>query len=173
MKKLLDVSQNEVWKHWMRVENFSDPNFRSDIRDTIPDDISWCVAEIEDGDVDSMFIISTGDWKDISAGSFLVSKVASRLNFPSDHADTQRIGNNIRKKLDHIVTGGHLDPKLIAVTHDDLLIGPFTFIEGNRRAVAFAVNGSLVGSKIYIGVSSLITDYKWANATYQSPGPDS
>lgn len=167
MKKIRSVTQDDVWQHWMRVENFSKPNFRGDIRDPLPNDLSWSLAEIEEHDASSMFIISSGDWTDISGGTFRVLDVASRLNAQSDNADTRRLASDIKKKCDHLSKGGELDSKLIAVTHDTALNGPITFIEGNRRSVAFTVNKSLIGKLIFVGASPSIVTYKWAQMTYR------
>ena len=166
MKKIQDASHEDVWQHWMRVEKSADPNFRSDIREPLPKDLTWCLAEIEGGDVDKMFIISSSDWADISGSSFRVSDVASRLNNVSSNKESQRIATDINKKLAYLADGHELDTKLIAVTHDDSLIGPFTFIEGNRRSVVFTINKSMVGKQIFVGVSSKITEYIWAKKTY-------
>ena len=150
----------------MTVENFTDPNFRSDIRTPLPRDLNWYISQVEVKDIESMFIISSGDWTDISGGSFRVSDVAARFNLPTTNNDTQRIGDDIRNKIAYLKSGGNLDTRLIAVTHDDQFGGPFTFIEGNRRSVAFASQGPLVGSMIFVGVSPAITHYSWAGKSY-------
>ena len=58
----------------MAVENIADPNFRGDIRDPLPTDLNWYLAEIQKSDVDSMFILSSDDWANVSGGSFRVER---------------------------------------------------------------------------------------------------
>lgn len=162
MKKIEDVSQSTVWEHWQRVENFSHPNFRSDIRNPLPLDLKWSLAEIEDCDFNAFHIISSSDWTDISGGTFRVSVVVSRLRVESNSKDTIRLAKDILGKIDFLKCGGKLDEGLIAVTHNDALQGPFTLIEGNRRSVAFSDIGTLVGKRIFVGVSPGIANYCWA-----------
>ena len=71
-------------------------------------------------------------------------------------------------KIVFLESGRSLDTKLIAVTHDNALNGPFTLIEGNRRSVAFTYLNTIVGTKIYIGISDAIKNYRWAYRAYQS-----
>lgn len=153
----------------MRVELTTDPNFRSDLRDPLPADTKWYLAEVEAADIDSLYIISsTGQWTDISGGTFLVKEVAERLNLPSDHPYTIRIGDDIRRKLDYLNQGGPLDTRLIVVTESSDFSGRFTLIEGNKRAVAFLLRDQLVGCHFYVGVSHSMTEYHWARSTYQN-----
>ncbi|GFO61968.1 hypothetical protein GMST_42930 [Geomonas silvestris] len=165
MKILSAVTESEVWDHWKAVENFSHDDFRSDIREPLPDDVNWHLAEIEPQDLDRLFIISSSDWTDISGGTFRVLDVASRLNLASEDENTLRIANDIKGKITFFQCGGDLDTKLIAVTNStDSVI---TFIEGNRRSVVFAVNQMLVGQIIYIGISPQIKNYKWVVASFR------
>lgn len=166
MKKIHEVLQIDVWKHWMKVENFTNFNFRSDIRNPLPKDLTWYLAEIEEEDLNQLFIISSGDWADISDGTFRVLDVVSRLNLRSDNPDTQRIANDIHKKVEFLNTGRKLDTQLIAVTNSPDLDGPFTIIEGNRCSVALCVCTAIVGCQIFIGTSSDIINYKWAKKSY-------
>ena len=137
MKIITRVSQDEVWDHWMAVENTTDANFRGDIRSPLPNDLNWYLAEVQKSDIDSMFILSSGDWYNMSGGSFRVNDVVSRFDLDLEDQDSVRIMEDIRSKIAFLESGKLLDSKLIAVTHDSALNGPFTFIEGNRRSVAF------------------------------------
>jgi hypothetical protein len=167
VKILYDVTQSEVWNHWKKIENFTDDNFRTDIRDPLPNDLTWHIAEVEWQDFDRMFIISSGDWTDISGGTFRLAEVASRFDLPTADNHTKRISDDIRRKIKYLKSGGQLDSRLIAVTNSSKLDGPITFIEGNRRSVTFAVCQKLVGLNIYVGVSPKINDYPWAKASFR------
>ena len=165
MKIINQVSQTEVWQHWMDVEETIDPNFRIDIRSPLPTDLNWYLAEIQKSDIDSMFAISTADWRNISGGSFRVKDIVARLDLNLEDPDSDRITKDIRNKIAFVESGRSLDSKLIVVTND-ALNGPFTLIEGNRRAVAFTYLGRIIGSKIYVGVSNSIENYSWACMSY-------
>lgn len=166
MKKLQKIPQVDVWKHWMRVENHNKLDFRSDIRGPLPEDLSWYLAEIEEKDLNQLFIISSADWTDISAGTFRVIDVVNRLYFQSSLDDTQRIRKDIQEKIKFLDSGGVFDTKLIAVTNCPELKGPFTFIEGNRRSVALYERMNIVGCQIFVGTSPEIKNYKWAQKSF-------
>lgn len=150
----------------MRVEGFRRPDFRSDIRGPLPADLAWYLAEIEEKDVDRLFIISSSDWADITGGTFRVADVVGRLHRQSCNPDTQRLGEDIQEKMQFLDAGGELDTRLIAVTHCPELTGPFTVIEGNRRSVALCAREGLVGCRIFVGVSPAIKDYRWAKKAF-------
>lgn len=166
MKKLQKILQKEVWQHWMKVENFNDLDFRSDIRGPLPGDLSWYLAEIEEKDINQLFIISSGDWTDISGGTFRVIDVVRRLYIQSSNPDTQRICNDIQEKIKFLDSGGEFDTRLIAVTNCPELKGPFTFIEGNRRSVTLCARKDIVGCHIFLGTSPAIRDYGWAHKSF-------
>jgi hypothetical protein len=140
---------------------------RSDIRGSLPTDHTWFVCEVEQQDIDRLFIISSDDWSDISGGSFRVADVAARLELTSTNMDTIRIANDIRSKITHVASGGQLDTKLMAITDSPSLFGPFTLIEGNRRSVTFLQRGTLVGSLIFVGYSSAVVHCVCARHTYR------
>jgi hypothetical protein len=161
------VQQQDVWNHWQRVEQHLSPNFRSDIRDRLPHDLVWSRYEVQSEDIDRLFIISSEDWLDISGGTFKVADVVTRLNLPSSDSNTKRIANNIQDKLRFLSSGGQLDSQLIAITNNPAQSGPFTFIEGNKRAVAFQHLRCLVGVTIFVGCSPSVVHCWWARYSYR------
>ena len=168
MRTVRQVSERDVWDHWRRIENHRSSSFRSDIRDQLPSELTWSLCVVEGLDVDRLYIISSDDWSDISGGTFLASEVAVRLDTKSNNADTIRIANDIRKKLNYIDSGGHLDSHLVAITNSPSLTGPFTLLEGNRRCVAFYLRRTLIGSEIFVGFSPAVVECKWARHTYRN-----
>lgn len=128
--------------------------------------MTWYLAEVEEKDIPQLFIISSGDWTDISKGTFSVLDVVNHLNIQSENSDTIRIIKDIRKKMEYLDTGGKLDTQLIAVTNCPDLKGPFTIIEGNRRSVTLCERKELVGCIFFIGTSPDITKYVWAQKSF-------
>jgi len=172
------VTQDEVWDHWFRTENYGAyesltdesrkqgiRNWRSDIKLHLPSDTCWHKAVIEEADASGLFIISSDDWADISKRTFLVSSVAEDLNAPFSDPDSLRISDDIKKKLSFLEGGGRFDTRLILVS--DKVSGPFTVIEGNRRAVALLRLNKLVGSEVYLGISGRIMYYDWSRYAYR------
>ena len=58
LRIIRNCSAIEVWNHWKEVEGFSDAYFRWDIRGKLPSDITGYVAQIEEQDLEDIFIIS-------------------------------------------------------------------------------------------------------------------
>lgn len=173
------VTQDKVWDHWFRIENYGCSkslmgeslkrgieDWRSDIKSPLPSDIRWHEAVIEQADVSHLFIISSDDWADISRRTFLLRSVAENLNDAFSNKDSLRISSDVQKKLSFLESGGTLDTKLVLVS--DKVSGPFTVIEGNRRAVALLCLNKLVGTRIYLGISRGIRDYVWSRYAYRS-----
>jgi hypothetical protein len=98
MKLLISVSQDYVWRHWMGIQKTKDVNFHSDIRNPIPEDIQCYTAEIEEHDIDCLYIISSGDWIKISENTFRIRQTAKRLNIDSIDHSTVRISKDIQEK---------------------------------------------------------------------------
>lgn len=168
MRIIANTSQSEVLAHWQKVERLADMAPRSDILNPLPNDLMWYLAEIEYNDLDRLHVISSRDWSDISNGTFQVMHVVLNLNALPKNKDSQRIGNNIRKKLRFLKSGGQLDTRLIAVANGTAADCPITLIEGNRRAVALAVRQQLSGQHIFLGISPQIIDYLWAKRSFPS-----
>ena len=179
MRILGSAAQDEVWDHWFRTENYAChksltgenlrqavENWRSDIKQPLPSDINWYEAVLEQRDVGRLFIISSDDWSGISRHTFLVSSVAENLNETSSNEHSLRISSDIKRKLCFLESGGTLDTKFILVS--DKVAGPFTIIEGNRRAVVLRCLNRLAGTRIYLGISRGITDYMWSRYAYRS-----
>ena len=160
MQSLRQIAEQEVWEIWRQVEGHSSPIFRTDIRDCLPNNLIWHLCKVQEEDIDRVYIISSDDWADISGGSFLVTSVTQRIDLPSSNQNRQRIAQNITDKIDFMRSGGHLDTRLIAITDSASLYGPFTLIEGNKRAVAFIRMKVFVGSSVLVGYSPCVVDCK-------------
>jgi hypothetical protein len=166
MKVFNSISEQAVWNHWRVVEHYSNTDFRKDIRGKLPKNMIWAKAEIEDKDLDKLFIISSDDWKDISAGTFSVNNVVKNIFTQSDNKDTQRISKNIQDKIKYITDGNKLDTALFLVSQTPN--GPFTIIEGNKRSVVFSLMDTIVGCNAFLGVSPEINKYWWARYTFKN-----
>jgi hypothetical protein len=178
MKIRETITQAQVWNHWFKVEHpeqgilagsaleQSVLSWRSDIKGPLPHDLVWYTADIEEGDIEHLHIISSSDWSDISQQTYLVEKVAGNLKNNFVNKDSLRISKDIQSKLLYLRRGGTFDTRLVLVS--DKISGPFTILEGNRRAVALLSLEILVGTKIYLGVSNEIKHYMWSNQTYKN-----
>lgn len=165
MKIIKNVSPGEVWNHWKTVEGFTTDDFRSDIRNPIPSDTKWFLAMIEQVDIQYLYIISSGDWSDISKGTFLVKEVANNLSNNSSNEHTIRISNDIKSKENFLRSGKLFDTKLILVS--DNAESFLTIIEGNRRSVALLSVGKLIGREVYLGRSNSMKSYVWARYSHE------
>ena len=155
MKIIKEIKQDEVWKHWKNVEGWVDDNFRSDIRDKLPDNLQWYISILETFDIGKTFIISSNDWRDNDRLCIPDFKLLTAMsNYQVSLNTTSKYGD-IRKKelvLKNNLMG--IDTKLFLIA--PMQTGPFTIIEGNRRAIALGNLGKLNKLEIFLGVSSQI-----------------
>lgn len=164
MKIVKKVNQDEVWNHWKSVESFTTDDFRSDIRNPLPDDLDWVLAIVEKEDVDSFFIISSDDWKQerLCGPDFkLTTAITNYSNTPSSNG---KYGDIRAKELLLSSDQNALDTKLILVSPSKK--GPYTIIEGNKRAIALGKLQKIVGLEFFFGTSPSIKDYLWARYSH-------
>jgi hypothetical protein len=156
-KLIKTCSQEEVWRHWNKIEKHESVNtWRWDIKSPIPLDIKWYVAEIEERDVNNIYIISSDDWKTITK-SFKLLEVVDALN---KGIYDDKITNILEKKVIYQKDIDGLDRTFVFVSPS--VDGNFTILEGNKRAVALQSLNKLVGNHIYLGISRKIEQYLWA-----------
>ena len=130
--------------------------WRNDIRDSLPSNIKWFVAEIEEKDLEKTYIISSDDWKNLTQ-TFKLLDVVDALN---KGLNDDKIKNILAKRSIYESNINGLDRKFTLVSPSTE--GNFTIIEGNKRAVALQSLNKLVGNQIYLGVSNKINNYWWA-----------
>lgn len=114
------------------------------------------MAEIEEEDIEKIFIISSDDWRSITKTFRLLDTVKSLNSAKND----DKVKNILAKKEIYQRDINGLDRKFILVSPS--VNGNFTIIEGNKRAVALLSMNKLVGNQIYLGISSKIKNYWWA-----------
>lgn len=165
MKIIKSIQQKDVWNHWKAVEGFASDDFRSDIRNPLPADSDWVSAVVEKGDIDSLFIISSDDWRQEGLCSSDFKLTTAITNYSNTQSSNGKYGNIRAKELLLISNQNTLDTKLILVSSSKE--GPFTLIEGNKRAIALGKLGRLVGLKIFCGISPSIKDYLWVRYSHE------
>lgn len=165
MKIIRKVSQDDVWNHWKSVEGFTADDFRSDIRDPLPTDLDWALAVVEESDVDLLFVISSDDWRKegLCIPDFKLSTAIVNYSRTSS-ADGKYADIHTKEKL-FVANLNALDTKLFLVAPS--IEGPFTLIEGNKRAIALGKLGNLVGLETFCGISPEIKDYHWARCSHE------
>lgn len=164
MEILNRVKQDEVFKHWIKVENLSTILDRKDIVAPLIEmmDLQWYNARVEEIDLPCIFNISSDDWRTdgICVADFRVTTAASNVH---EYGGAKH--EDILNKQKIFCNQNHLlDTKFFLVA--DGIEGPFTLIEGNRRAVALCRLNKLIASEAFVGVSPSIKNYVWARYTY-------
>lgn len=164
MKIINQVHQGEVLSHWVNVEKLKTISNRKDIVDPllILPDLIWYNAEFQQEDLDQIYNISSDDWKTdgLSIPDFKVVSAANNIN--------PQLGGKHKDILDKEqllnAKPGMLDTRLFVVA--TCSHGPFTLIEGNKRAVAMCRLNTLIGAQFYLGTSAAIRNYVWARYSY-------
>ena len=165
MKIVKKVNQDEVWNHWKTIEGFTTNDFRSDIRNPLPEDLDWVLAMVEKEDIDSFFIISSDDWKQEGLCDPDFKLTTAITNYSSTPSSNGKYGDIRAKELLFSSGQNTLDTKLILVSPSKE--GPFTFIEGNKRVIALGKLQKIVGLEFFFGISPSIKDYLWARYSHE------
>ena len=166
MKIIKPVSQQEVFEHWVIVENLNSISDRDDIiTPLLQYQVSWYAAVIEKQDLDKIFNISSDDWRvdGLCTPNFKLATAAmnvdpNKINIDPDSAEKHQ--NILEKESLFSNQPGFLDTRLFLVAPN--IAGPFTLIEGNKRAVALCRLEQLEQKEVYLGLSASFINYKWA-----------
>ncbi len=159
------VKQGEVFSHFERVEKITITQ-RFDI--VFPllayGDLGWNLAEIEDSDMNKIYICSSDDWltDGLCRPDFKLNTAISNYS-QSDFSQGKYTDIKAKENLFVRDING-LDTRFILVA--DNPSGPYTLIEGCKRSVALGNLGKLVGRTVYIGISKHIKTYIWARYMY-------
>lgn len=174
MRIIEGVSQDWVWDYWTRSEQpdaiskktGSDLDssmqservkWRADIKAVVPPETHWSEAEIEDDDIEWLYIVNSGDWSDITMGTYRLTKISDRLTGTIDIGDDRHKGTGYNgfRILSKVITllkrGMFLEERLIVLSDSEA--GPLIILEGNRRASALHLLGRLAGTRVYFGKS--------------------
>ncbi len=159
------IDQVTVYNHWRQVEGSEKFSYRGDIINPLCEmkDLQWHEAELENTDLTNLYNISSDDWKDagICTPDFKVSTSAKNI-IPTGN----EIHLDINKKIEILKTGVPIfDTKLFIVA--DSIDGPFTIIEGNKRAVALCLLNLIQNLKVFLGISSSMSGYVWSRHSYE------
>lgn len=161
MKLIRRVSQSEVFSHWEKVEKISIGQ-RIDIVFPLVaySDIEWSLAKLEEIDIDRIYIISSDDWKseDLCLPDFKFTTALK--NYREQTIQTGKYADIRAKEEVYSSNPSVLNTKLIFVSAD--FMGPYTIIEGNKRAIALGNLRRLNNLEVYIGISKAIGGYVWS-----------
>jgi hypothetical protein len=165
MKEIRKTSQREVFEHWENVERLRFAR-RGDV--VLPlvayQDLTWSLSQIEEADIAKIFIISSEDWQEdgFCVPDFRLTTAIKSYN-TSAKREKKYADINAKEGIFNS-TPKLLDTRLFLVSDDQS--GPYTIIEGNRRAVALGSLNRLAGLEVYLGVSPAIRNYVWSQAAY-------
>ncbi len=167
MKIIRSVNQLEVFDHWSRVENmYISQGERSDIVSPLLSyaDLHWKLLSLEDGDLNLIYIISSDDWKtdNVCVPNFKLTTAIS--NYRGSNKSQGKFADIAAKEQAFASNLNAMDTRLILVSIDQN--GPFTLIEGNRRAIALGNLGKFVGLEVYLGTSPAIKNYIWSRYAF-------
>lgn len=165
MKIINTVTQGEVFSHWEIVENRSIWQ-RSDIVFPLVayGDLQWNLAEIEDLDVNKIYICSSDDWltEGVCYPDFRL--ITAIENYKKSNFSYGKYADIKAKESIFANDPNGLDTRLILVA--DNTSGPYTFIEGCKRSIALGNLNKLIGIKVYLGSSPHIRNFVWARYMY-------
>lgn len=156
MIKIKKSSWDEVYAEWKKASPAqAEPN--RDIWSILPDNVQWCVAEIEANDDSAMNIIGSSDWKALF-GSYAMHSVAEQVKHREED-DKYRHTSRILSIVDCALQGIEF-PRIIFVA--EKLSGPYVAIDGNHRMVGLYLASQMEGKEVFLGISPQLSKaFKW------------
>lgn len=156
------ISEKEVFDYWHFCKNsLRRLPLRTDIiNDKFPRDAEWYNAQIEEHDIEKMFLISVEDFRELSQGTWTLP--ASCEKYSTDYYDKNHTPRF--ESLKEI--NDTFDTRLILVS--DSASGPFTIIDGNHRAILLLQEQRLVGTNVFLGVHPKFREFDHAGMTYRN-----
>ena len=151
-----------VEQNTLRKELLYDKFGSSAILDSVPKNINWHEVEIEEVDIEKIYLLAIWDWFLDTGKTYKLSDIPTHLSSPHGHRVT-----NFPPPLDHkkkieemsnSLQGEIADIVMIATNTD---AGPFTVIDGTHRSSLLAIRGQLPGTKAYLGISPDLTQCVW------------
>lgn len=131
---------------------------RKPMIDPIPIDTKWYVISFKKDDLDRTFIVPSDDWLPLTDNSYQILQAIKNAESNIDHAQKIR---DVKNSIDKTSVGRNLI--LVASS----LESPFTVIEGNHRAVAFASKAledetkDTIVAEVFLGISPQMENYIW------------
>lgn len=197
IRKASDPEMRHAWlkSEWFRIKNhyldtnqkiLDSPNFedekenelrrqllirRGPILDSLPRDITWYAVEVEQVDVEKLYIIPIFDWFLDTGETFrlvdAIVNLAPNRGYYNQSRETCAIDhfNEVSRKLSFWECGkeAQANERLILVATETK--GPFTIIDGTHRAVAYLKKEKDASDtfpwKGYLGISPNCGTYRW------------
>jgi hypothetical protein len=155
MKILQSVTwEGEVFPCWRRTSNNA-PRPNSDVWGPLPVGVCWSEAEIEEFDLAMLYLIGSSDLQQ-TFGSYRIRDIDRDISGSDGYnhrVRVQAISRSIRQ-------GRFPEPPIVV---SDSPVGPFVFIDGNHRVLAYHSENRLGGLRVYLGMSpNLLTSFPWA-----------
>lgn len=144
---------------------------RSAILDKLPSDLEWSEVEVEDHDLDKIFILPVLDWFMDTGKTFQLKNVPLNLSPSRGHriATFPQMPTTHHQKIQEMLSSPDLakgDIIIISSSND----GPFTIIDGTHRSSVLQIRNSLPTTKGFLGVKDDLTNCFWSieRATIQN-----
>ncbi|OGE31831.1 hypothetical protein A2631_01745 [Candidatus Daviesbacteria bacterium RIFCSPHIGHO2_01_FULL_44_29] len=136
---------------------------RKPIMDHVPTDITWHEVEIEEKDIENLYLLAIWDWFIDTGKTFKLSGVLKNLSSGHGH----RISNFPPGAADHKVKIDEMLKTPDTGVQDIIMIsasetGPFTIIDGTHRSSFLTIKGGIPGTKAYLGIAPDLSKCVWA-----------
>lgn len=130
-------------------------HFNRDIWGHLPGGMCWFHCRIEPQDIPLCHVIGSEDWQE-EFGSYRLQDIADAY----DEADDSYRHKSRIQAMQQSLGEGWDAGTLVLVASDGA--GPFVLVDGNHRAVAMQLQGSLAGRECFVGFHhGLVTDFVW------------
>lgn len=127
-------------------------NLNQDIQRQLPADLEWQFAKLEGRDIGLLRLIGSVDLKK-TFGSYQLDLISQRLKLDNRPVDPWNHIERINNLTEFFRAGNPSGPLILVAAERE---GPYTFIDGNHRAVALHLCDRLIGQPVYCGFSTKI-----------------
>lgn len=133
------------------------------ILEKIPSDLDWFEGELEEGDIDNLYMLPVFDWFMDTGRTFQLKNVINHLSPNRAHL----IYNGQLTPVVHHKMIGEMDKALDDKIQDIVLVtsgnndAPFTIIDGTHRSSLLMRRGTIVGTKVFFGKGDM-TNCFWS-----------
>ncbi len=151
-----DENENKIRLETLRLR-------RGLIIDKMPDGTNWFEVEIEEKDINNLFIIPSPDWFMDTNGTFKLSALGenlkpgrgSRIHGMENIDHFQEVQRKVKYLSEHSEIESQELPIIIATQNS----GPYTIIDGTHRVGAWLQTNKAFHWKMYLAVNSAFDNY--------------
>lgn len=133
------------------------------ILERLPSKIDWFETEIEQEDIDEIYIVPVWDWFLDTGKTFKMTRALDHMSKHRGHRipDQPQITITHHEKVEKMFLSED-NPQDITMISSSIKDSPFTIIEGVHRSITLYKKNKLQGTKGFLGISDELSGCMWS-----------